>query len=396
MTLKDPISPVFHMFVSDSQELEAVKPSSKDVQDYSFASKGNATELLTPCPAWMSEYAVFHNAHKHSPTAKYLIYHCASSVDQACNGLGDRLRGIMYMTRVAHGSKRIFLINNTAPVDLSNVFLPTAFDWRVGNISSPCQDMTNPSEYPCESIDEKGRHVSSQYWTSRGGWGVPEWISNGSMTIGAMAEVTHFYMTACTYSSFPLGPWAPFLPNWHDPGMMYQSHCLFSLLFQASTMVDQRVREFEVQLGIHHPGREARYVALHLRLGVDNTLEQREVHPELNAIFLCARKLGQLQNLTDLAVATDSGKMRKAIRDGTYPGFMAVDILAAHIHFMPHDDEKALEKFVDTVAEFVLLARSTCVIMSSSGFSETAHIMGGQPCWSTMDMCASDFHNQAT
>lgn len=335
----------------------------------------------------MAEYASFHNANKYSPSAKYLIYHCALSDSQKCNGLGDRLRGIMFMTRIAHGTRRILLINNTQPVDFTYGFAPTAFDWRVGNISTPCSDIT------ASCPDAGGRELSSMYWNSDGGWWTPDELVDGSLLLRD-ADITHFYMTACTFPSAFLGPWAPFLPSWRDFGPLSPSHCLFSMLFKPSIAVEQRVKEFETQLGVHNPGREARYVAIHLRLGVDNTEEQREVHPNINASFVCARKLGQMLGVTDMAVATDSGRMRRAIREGAYPGFSAVEILAAHIHFVRHGDERALQKFVDTVAEFVLLARSACLIMSGSGFSEAALMMGGHSCWSTLDMCSWDFGDQ--
>ena len=57
------------------------------------------------CPAWMAEYAAFHKQHRGTPGAKYLLY-------AACpgrSGLGDRIRGMMYLTRQAAAHKRVVL-----------------------------------------------------------------------------------------------------------------------------------------------------------------------------------------------------------------------------------------------------------------------------------------------
>lgn len=341
---------------------------------YSCTNNGSLTEEHDACPVWMATYAAFHNANKFSPTAKYLIYHCAAGKREVCNGLGDRLHGIMFMTRIAAGTHRVLIINSTQPVAFEHAFVPVMFDWRVGNISSPCED----PHIPCTAIDKAGRQVSSMYWTSNGGWGTPEWIQNGTLLSGAAAATTHIYMTACTIPSSSLDSWAPAFHPLSEEST--DSHCLFSLLFQPSALIRDKVKAFQKQLGINNDVKRAGYVAIHVRLGVDGSSEEQALHIHINGSFACAKKLAQVYNLTVIVVATDSDRLRKKIRNGVHPGVVSVDIHAAHIHHVKHDDNNALWKFADTVSEFVLLAQSRCFITSNSGYSNVALCMGGQSC----------------
>jgi hypothetical protein len=63
--------------------------------------------MQTPssCPAWIAEYAAFHKQHRGQPGAKYLLY----SACPGSSGLGDRVRGMMYLARQAAAAKRVVL-----------------------------------------------------------------------------------------------------------------------------------------------------------------------------------------------------------------------------------------------------------------------------------------------
>lgn len=53
------------------------------------------------------------------------------------SGMGDRLRAIMYLLRLAAGSKRILLIDHVFPARLESVLEPTLVDWSMGDIVLP-------------------------------------------------------------------------------------------------------------------------------------------------------------------------------------------------------------------------------------------------------------------
>jgi len=62
-------------------------------------------QMPTACPTWMAEYAAFHKKHRGEPGAKYLVY----SVCPGYSGLGDRIRAMMYVTRLAVSLQRVVL-----------------------------------------------------------------------------------------------------------------------------------------------------------------------------------------------------------------------------------------------------------------------------------------------
>lgn len=66
---------------------------------------------------WLPEYVEWHRTHRGRPDAKYLVWVCyrddglggpdapSRNVYADCAGLGDRLRGIHYLTRIAYAVK---------------------------------------------------------------------------------------------------------------------------------------------------------------------------------------------------------------------------------------------------------------------------------------------------
>lgn len=55
------------------------------------------------CPAWISNYAAFHKQNRGTPSAKYLVFKANGG------GLGDRLRAMMFTTRLAVSLNRVVL-----------------------------------------------------------------------------------------------------------------------------------------------------------------------------------------------------------------------------------------------------------------------------------------------
>lgn len=239
---------------------------------------GNATEMRQLCPTWMADYAAFHNRNRYSPSAKYLIYLCSHSraddykrpaiERQTCNGLADRLKGIMFLTRLAAASNRILIINNTQPVDLTEGLMPTAFDWRVHNLSVPCDNMN----FPCSREDSDGHNLSAAYWSAGGAYRkLPVWLISGNSS-GLLSNITHVYMTPVQPPHFSSLGWVPALPELPLRGSQY--HCLFSLLFKAADSVDKQVNAFLAQAWNTLPVRsdlahQPAYVGEHLRMKID-------------------------------------------------------------------------------------------------------------------------------
>lgn len=336
-----------------------------------------------PCPDWIAKYAEYHNAARYLPTSKYLIYLCSNgqaedTADfdhrQNCNGLADRMKGLMFLTRLAAGTGRILIINMTNPAPLSDALMPTLFDWRVSNLSVPCNDM----KFPCHSIDAFGRLISATFITTFGGYGgLPHDLTDSSFLTN---PTTHFYVTTVHYPNYDLPEWFPAFPN--EPAQGSHFHCLFSALFQASPQVDAIVQSHVERIWSQRPIPE--YLALHLRMSIDHVSMSHEF---VEAAFAGATALAAENNISTIFLATDSSHVREKVLRGARRGFVTFDMLPQNVDVMGSHANRH-EQFMKTVAEFVMLSRSKCLIMSRSGFSEAAQYLGGQDCWSTVQKCA--------
>jgi hypothetical protein len=112
-----------------------------------YLSKECVAFKFSQCPPWLADYERFHRQQRTAPDARYLV---AAQQIETKNGLGDRVRGMLYATRVAAATGRVLLLTWTAPEeDLSYFFKPSrSIDWRlVGtpadglNLNSPSKDV---------------------------------------------------------------------------------------------------------------------------------------------------------------------------------------------------------------------------------------------------------------
>jgi hypothetical protein len=54
-----------------------------------------------------------------------------------CCGLADRLRGIMWLLRVAHLTQRVLLVQQDHPAPMEAFFVPSLIDWTIGGMDLP-------------------------------------------------------------------------------------------------------------------------------------------------------------------------------------------------------------------------------------------------------------------
>lgn len=116
------------------------------------ASRGlseGASSSAEACPEWLTEYTKFHAENKHRPDAKYLVFLCSHTAtaeikgieqdsETHCSyGIGDRLRGMEFVLRLAYATKRIYLLQTQYPAPMREFLAPAAIDWEMGNLSMP-------------------------------------------------------------------------------------------------------------------------------------------------------------------------------------------------------------------------------------------------------------------
>ncbi len=65
-------------------------------------------------PLWLTDYIAFHKANRGQPGAKYVVATC-NTWCCPCGGLGDRLRGILYILMIARIHKRCAQLDARTP-----------------------------------------------------------------------------------------------------------------------------------------------------------------------------------------------------------------------------------------------------------------------------------------
>lgn len=81
------------------------------------------------CPSWIAEYAAFHAQQRGQPGTRYLVH----SVRHGNSGLGDRIRGMLFATRLADASQRVVLFTwRHSPDEPTAFFTPaSSIDWTL-------------------------------------------------------------------------------------------------------------------------------------------------------------------------------------------------------------------------------------------------------------------------
>lgn len=345
------------------------------------------------CPAWLAAYTAFHAKARQDPAAKYLIWTCNLKhrpgrsryvLGSNCNGLGDRLRGIMWMVRVAAGSGRVLLAMERHPAPLETYLEPPpgGIDWRTSpELEAFTLDVANVADV---------RHTHSIYKnTSADHWK----LLNGSLLAGGAWSERIVTMKSISAWWQDAGPGAPNATTSGPDG-----RCLFAALFRPTSAVLKVAAELLQSAGV---GLGAPYAAAHVRLGglIGEDFPIRRYNDSgeaLRAAAWCVEELGRSRGLRISAAApalllTDNVKEREAIAAGRYGAHVATPPnKPIHFHSRPTAKENlAAEKraHMATVAEMFLLANASCLVSCRSGFSEVALVWGCPACHMHLGEC---------
>lgn len=306
-----------------------------------------APSPLPGCPMpWLAEYEAFHAANRGKPGAKYLVH---AVTDRMSGGLGDRLRGMLYVVRAAAASRRVVLFKWTHPHALMHFFEPGGpIDWRPDGLNLP------PPGQEIRAIDSPVGPVV-----------------DGSLlnaTDDVIVVHTNRYMDATCKGCPPLSLWGADAP------------CLWTRVFKPVATVQWRAQQQLQELF----GRDAlpRYVAIHMRLGglageteLDRVRGGGTQLGNFMAAVSCGQRLLHSHGIrVPLLMVVDSHEVRERLKDRGFPS--VVTPAGAPVH-LDRADGASIEQHQATIVDLALLARAECLVTSPSGFSHHAWLAGG-------------------
>mmetsp|Transcript_26834 Transcript_26834/g.58526 ORF Transcript_26834/g.58526 Transcript_26834/m.58526 type:complete len:385 (-) Transcript_26834:291-1445(-) len=311
------------------------------------------------CPDWLHDYKEFHSANKHSPDARYLYYYCTHE----CNGVGDRLRGAMFLLRVAHLYKKILLIHWARPTNLTTFLIPNEIDWRPDDVDPEVFKLP-PSDFDADHRQTRRKHPF--YQTVFNGLHMRGFNNTKLIRTTVNAE---FWMTLHDHDMVRV-PTAEL--------RIQYGHCLFSYLFRPSELLESATQTTIQQL---YGSPDASYVGWHWRTGGE--VGEVELHRNTAGVpnnvtrmglllssVSCAKELAAAAQLPitasrPLLLITDLNPLRRFVARGSLRTLTTTNVTAVHVDYFQSTVDDYLNVFVD----IMLIAKARCTLLSGSGIS---------------------------
>jgi hypothetical protein len=274
-------------------------------------------------------------------------------------GLADRLRGLLTIFWAAYQSRRILLIGWTHPRPLEETLQPALYDWR---LHGPCDaEMSVPG----------GLADNQLRWST---------LLNESLSRPER------YLCASTPWPYFGGGVARF------PGV--HAHVLRSIalqaLFRPSDLVESAIRAMLFMAGGMVP--EDPFTIMHFRHGGAGVGDGLMASPgDAQRFHKCALAL---RPGLPLLLLSDTVEGRASMRSMEPKPLLLEGETEFHVDKTNPDSSRAMRHGnVIAFASFFLIARSTCAVISNSGYSHMGLLMGlntttGTKCWAySCDNC---------
>lgn len=294
-------------------------------------------------------------------------------------GIGDRVRGMMFLLRVAIASRRVLLLKWSHPIPLEHFFKPSLIDWR-----ADVKGMVLPPAVRWFSTEErKGQTVVK----------LPNGTGALDLAKQSFDSGWHDVQVATIQTNMP-AYFPVHVPSLNDRSPMFM-HCLFKFLFSFSEEAEEAGKQFIQQRYGASP-----YPAAHLRLGQSIDEGPRvDIHDrgfdEAKAVSCAASCSANLSyacsgvvpnKKTPLLVVTDRQALREDIQAGKYPLFASLPF--KRTFHLDLSTSRNITEHLTTAVELYALAHASSLIVSHSGFSNVALWHSGSTCYKDMAKCS--------
>ncbi|KAL7482319.1 hypothetical protein ACHAW6_007986 [Cyclotella cf. meneghiniana] len=371
-----------HTNSSETLTKEVVHTLPKIAQKHGLPPPIESSSGEPPFSPWVQDYISFHKSSivdgKLRENARYIVYECKDGAT-LCGGAGDRLIGMIKMFYLAMCTRRVLLIDAPFPIPLTDVFSPAHIEW---NASFPetleyLQDMNSSSEL---RLREKLQ-----------GYRIPR--TNGPPRKKGLDDVLKSSLMTEHLEKGHLSEMAGKI------SLAAAAREAFMAMFQFKRVVISRAEKLKAAAGISGP-----YLAMHIRKGDDkmgigpNSFYRKT---DDDAVLRCYRQMkASHPDAFEMAyLASDDviTKERIANRD---PSVHFAQLRPFHIDksarsFRAVDHATVFSGVIDTWAEMLVMAESTCLILSKSMFTfASLHMRDPQACAVSLDFCNDPDHRK--
>eukprot|EP00184_Porphyridium_aerugineum_P006633 CAMPEP_0184698602 /NCGR_PEP_ID=MMETSP0313-20130426/5165_1 /TAXON_ID=2792 /ORGANISM="Porphyridium aerugineum, Strain SAG 1380-2" /LENGTH=511 /DNA_ID=CAMNT_0027157565 /DNA_START=138 /DNA_END=1673 /DNA_ORIENTATION=+ len=380
-----------HATQSSPQQLHQTNVNSKEkpvqVESYSENSIKSSDDIsfsqdsdLGSLPKGMLDYLAWHKKQvaNPSPDTKYLIFTCDAG--GGCGGLGDRLRSMLLVFYYAILSNQVFAIKWDHPSPFRELFEPDSLDWMTPLEQCPPGKIINWHLNATEVLEYMAGPDRCKFAKSQVAFLYDElWELGLDKALGLSSS----------QSNYPLSTWG------------------LRILLKPTMELENEYSNMLAELGMT---RGQPYVAVHVRLGnygVTYKDPLRHRPSELSDFAACAASMqryllsrpfagapGRIPKEVPIFIASDAN-MAKENLSAALSSVKYFPEEAFHIdRSLTHPDVKKNLSYHSrrTMAEFLFVARSSCIVASLSGFSMLSifwslNTTTQQRCWAWVDLC---------
>ncbi|KAL6753918.1 hypothetical protein V8C86DRAFT_2717108 [Haematococcus lacustris] len=323
---------------------------------------------------WLRTYIRKHREERERAESKYLVYPCG--IDGSLGhrdhshhcpaGVAERVRGIMFLLRLAEASGRILLINSTQPAQMQLLQPSGLLNWLPPTLSHSSAQLDVYKDIIPKLQNGSFDQVQDRLVV----WAADE---REDENYPGLPEIKR--------------PWADL-------------HCMWHALFKPSEVV---TKVSQLQLEHLKFTNQTNYTIIHLRLGAatgdiryhgqtmstGGITDWESALPLVMSSIECAKALAAAHGYTPngpVVMITDHPILRKFLAAGMVENVVSYRVQASQLQ----GDLKAMEGPVASVVDMLIMAHANCQVAGLRGFSNIAHWWSGDSCHRNIHECPSE------
>ncbi|KAJ9522007.1 hypothetical protein QJQ45_005057 [Haematococcus lacustris] len=366
-------------FVYVGETARSTAPSYRDGEAWNEACSDQHLQ-------WLRTYIRKHREERERAESKYLVYPCGIDGSSGHRdhshhcpaGVAERVRGIMFLLRLAEASGRILLINSTQPAQMQLLQPSGLLNWLPPTLSH------NPAQLDVyKDIMPKLQDGSFDQVKDR----LVVWAADEreDENYPGLPEIKRPWADLHSRLGRSQTVRPPGAGMWHA-------------LFKPSEAV---TKVSQLQLEHLKFTNQTNYTIIHLRLGAATgdiryhgqtmstggitdwcergfQVQGESALPLVMSSIECAKALAAAHGYTDtrLVMITDHPILRKFLAAGMVENVVSYRVQASQLQ----GDLKAMEGPVASVVDMLIMAHANCQVAGLRGFSNIAHWWSGDSC----------------
>jgi len=346
------------LLTTSSQSTNHSSEKLKSFEHNFFEQAFQKDDFTCGSDVWGHSYANFHRKALESSNkdTKYIVYSCRDH----CEGLGDRLIGIVSSFYVALLMGRVFLIDSTIPVELESMLEPNMIDWRY-----------KAQEHKLKSLSYAKEHLIT-LWDRRT-------YLEDEFTSKYTASVQHLKINQRLYLSMSQN--ANYKSKIKELGLdrMASFHifgCLFHYLFKPSPVLSDFIREFQDSVFFNNLNQRTPVIGMQIRTGSGVGEHARIETEEIQKFWNCGKILLDKYPNSRILLTTDNRILKQQAATIFKDRVVIIDLPIGHVDKVGRGNHQALR---NAIAELLLLSMCDHLIISRSNFGEVATMINFKP-----------------